>query len=158
MFMQSLKLVFICMFILTTFCSQAQEGRVLMTKELMWEERYFSDRYYIAGKKASRGDFIAELISTPKAKEAYQKGRKLHVASVWVGVPSLIIMRWSLENPFEGGANTIYLAAGLTGILCTSALEYKSTIWIRKSIAIHNSSTAIGARLLLRPGSIVLQF
>ena len=158
MFIQSLKLSLLILWLLATFTSQAQEGRVLMTKELTWEERYFSDRYYIAGKKASRGEFIAELSSTPKAKETYQKGRKLHVASVWVGVPSLLILRWSLENPFEGGANTIYLAAGLTGILCTSALEYKSTIWIRKSIAIHNNSSSIGARLLLRPGSIVLQF
>jgi hypothetical protein len=158
MIMQSLKFLFIVLLLLTTFNSYGQEGRILMTKELTWEERYFSDRYYISGKKVSRGDFIAELSNTPKAKEAYEKGRKLHVASVWVGVPSLIVLRWSLDNLFEEGSNPIYLAAGLTGILCTSALEYKSTIWVRKSIAIHNNSTAIGARLLLRPGSVVLQF
>ncbi len=158
MFMQSLKFIFICMFVLATFCSQAQEGRVLMTKEVSMEERFWGNRYYIAGKKVSWRDFKTELSSTPKAKAVFQQGRNLQIASALVGVPGTILFARNLETIFDDEPNVTYLLVGLTSSLCSYALEYKSKILIRQSIAIHNNSPAIGARLLLRPGSIVLQF
>jgi hypothetical protein len=156
--MQSLKFIFICMFMLATFCSYAQEGRVLMTKEVSMEERFLGNRYYVAGKKVSWRDFAAELKSTPKARAVFQQGRNVQIASALVGLPASILFGQNLDAIVEGGPNITYLAVGLAGILCSYALEYESNILFRKSIALHNNSPAVGARLLLRPGSIVLQF
>jgi hypothetical protein len=158
MFMQSLKFIFICMFVLTTFCTQAQEGRVLMTKEVSMEARFFGNRYYVAGEKVSWRDFAAELKSTPKARAVFQEGRNVQIASVLVGLPASILFGHNLTAIFDDESNTSYLVVGLAGILCSYALEYESNVLFRKSIALHNSSPAVGARLLFRPGSIVLQF
>jgi hypothetical protein len=156
--MQSLKFIFICMFLFATFCLDAQEGRVLMTKEVSMEARYFGNRYYVAGKKVSWRDFAAELKSTPKARAVFQEGRNLQIASALVGLPASILFGQNLTATFDDESNITYLAVGLAGILCSYALEYESNILFRKSIAIHNNSPAVGARLLMRPGSIVLQF
>ena len=158
MFMQSLKFVFICIFVLTTFCLHAQEGRVLMTKEVSMEARYFGNRYYISGEKVSWRAFGAELSRTPKAKEAFEYGRDLQIASLVLGLPASIILGWHLDALFERGSDKTYLVAGLIGVLGSYGLEYKSNVVLKKSIDLHNNSPAVGARLLVRPGSIVLQF
>lgn len=158
MFMQSLKFSLLVLLLLAAFSSQAQEGRVLMTKEVSMEARFFGNRYYVAGEKVSWRDFAAELKSTPKARAVFQQGRNVRIASVLVGLPASILFGHNLTAIFDDKHNTAYLVVGLAGILCSYALEYESNVLYRKSIALHNNSPAVGARLLVRPGSIVLQF